>query len=179
MIEMEQYIKNRDFTGFGNLTMADSNQFHATCVDTLPPIFYMNETSKAVIHVVHAFNNYKKEVKAAYTFDAGPNAVVFVMKQDMEELLNLFLEKFPHPADKNGYLHDPMRLSSFAASDAAAAAATPYVSTAATVASKGIEAALDASIGKIPHAPTKVYQIIVSKVGDGPQILNQKNTFSK
>jgi diphosphomevalonate decarboxylase len=176
MKQMEAFIEKRDFTGFANLTMADSNQFHATCVDTLPPIFYMNETSKAVIHLVHAFNNYKKEVKAAYTFDAGPNAVVFVLKQDMEELLNMFLNKFPHP-ETNGYLHDPMRLSSFAAS--APASDATYSSTAATVQPQPLGADLEATIGKIPHAPTKVYQIIVSKVGDGPQILNQRNTFSK
>lgn len=174
MIEMEEYITRRDFEGFANLTMADSNQFHATCVDTLPPIFYMNETSKAVIHIVHAFNAFKQGVKAAYTFDAGPNAVVFVMKQDMEELLNLFLAKFPHP-EKNGYLHDPMRISSFAA--AAAPSETTYSSTAADVQATPLSAELDATIGKIPHVPTKVYQIIVSKVGDGPQILNQRNTF--
>jgi diphosphomevalonate decarboxylase len=28
--------------------MADSNQFHATCLDTLPPIFYLNDTSRQV-----------------------------------------------------------------------------------------------------------------------------------
>lgn len=180
MVEMEKHIAARDFPSFANLTMADSNQFHATCVDTLPPIFYMNETSKAVIHIVHAYNAYNKVVKAAYTFDAGPNAVVFVMKDDMEELLNLFLAKFPHPEEKNGYLHDPMRLSSFAAtSDAASASSAVYSSTAASVQAKALDVALDAQIGKIPHSPTKVYQIICSKVGDGPQILNNRNTFAK
>ena len=33
----------RDFETFGQLTMADSNQFHATCLDTYPPIFYLND----------------------------------------------------------------------------------------------------------------------------------------
>lgn len=178
MEAMEKHILARDFASFGDLTMADSNQFHATCLDTLPPIFYMNDTSKSVIHLVHAFNNYKKEVKAAYTFDAGPNAVVFVMKQDMEELLAFFLKHFPHP-DQDGYLHDPMRLSSFAAPAAAEPADAPYVSKAAAVVPKATDAALDAAVGKNPHANTKVYQIIVSKVGDGPQILNKKNTFAK
>lgn len=176
MKAMEEFIAQRDFTGFANLTMADSNQFHATCLDTLPPIFYLNETSKAVIHIVHAYNAFKKSVRAAYTFDAGPNAVVFVQKSDMEELLQLFLANFPHPST-TGYLHDPMRLSSFA--QTAPKDVPVYASTQETVQAAAIAPELENCVGKIPHAPTKVYQIIVSKVGDGPQILNQRNTFSK
>lgn len=42
---MEMSIKNRDFASFAHLTCADSNQFHAVCLDTCPPIFYMNDTS--------------------------------------------------------------------------------------------------------------------------------------
>ncbi|XVF41317.1 hypothetical protein PTKIN_Ptkin01aG0270900 [Pterospermum kingtungense] len=44
-LQMEEAIKNRDFTSFAQLTCADSNQFHAICLDTYPPIFYMNDTS--------------------------------------------------------------------------------------------------------------------------------------
>jgi diphosphomevalonate decarboxylase len=36
---MEEAIKNRDFESFAKLTCADSNQFHAVCLDTSPPIF--------------------------------------------------------------------------------------------------------------------------------------------
>jgi len=42
---MEEAIKNRDFASFTQLTCTDSNQFHAVCLDTSPPIFYMNDTS--------------------------------------------------------------------------------------------------------------------------------------
>lgn len=145
----------------------------------------MNDTSKSVIHLIHAFNAYKKVTTAAYTFDAGPNAVVFVMKQDMEELLAFFLKHFPHPQEQPGYLHDPMRLSSFASaaaasSSSAAASSDVYVSTASSVVPAATNPALDAAVGKNPHAAhTKVYQIIVSKVGEGPQILNKRNTFAK
>lgn len=44
--QMEEAIKNRDFAEFAKITCADSNQFHATCLDTYPPIFYMNDTSR-------------------------------------------------------------------------------------------------------------------------------------
>ena len=43
----------KDFATFGDLTMADSNQFHATCLDSYPPIFYLNDVSRDVIRVVH------------------------------------------------------------------------------------------------------------------------------
>jgi len=45
ILQMEGAIKNRDFASFAQLTCADSNQFHAVCLDTSPPIFYMNDTS--------------------------------------------------------------------------------------------------------------------------------------
>jgi len=38
-------------------TPQDSNQFHATCLDTYPPIFYMNDVSKRIIGLVHAAND--------------------------------------------------------------------------------------------------------------------------
>lgn len=43
---MEEAIAQRDFPEFVSVTCADSNQFHATCLDTAPPIFYLNQTSK-------------------------------------------------------------------------------------------------------------------------------------
>ena len=44
--EIEQAYLNKDFETFGRITMQDSNQFHAVCLDTYPPIFYMNDVSK-------------------------------------------------------------------------------------------------------------------------------------
>jgi mevalonate pyrophosphate decarboxylase len=65
----------RDFQTFADITMMDSNQFHATCLDTFPPIFYMNDVSRAVVATVHALNKASGRNVCAYTFDAGPNAV--------------------------------------------------------------------------------------------------------
>ena len=48
MPQMEKAIVDRDFPSFADITMKDSNQFHAVCLDTMPPIFYMNDTSKRV-----------------------------------------------------------------------------------------------------------------------------------
>lgn len=93
--EMEAVYLARDFAAFGKLTMQDSNQFHATCLDTYPPIFYLNDVSKQIMHVVHRYNAAAGRVQAAYTFDAGPNAVVFVERAHVQELLSLLLHCFP------------------------------------------------------------------------------------
>lgn len=83
MKEMEAAIKSKDFAKFAELTIRDSNQFHAVCMDTYPPIFYMNDVSKAIIAVVNEINKTKDSPIAAYTYDAGPNAVIYALEKDM------------------------------------------------------------------------------------------------
>lgn len=46
MEAIEKAYLERDFATFGKITMQDSNQFHAVCLDTHPPIFYMNDVSR-------------------------------------------------------------------------------------------------------------------------------------
>jgi diphosphomevalonate decarboxylase len=84
---MEKAISERDFAGFAGVTMRDSNSFHATCADTYPPIFYMNDVSRAAIRAVEAINAAAGKTVAAYTFDAGPNAVIYYLEQDSEIVL--------------------------------------------------------------------------------------------
>jgi diphosphomevalonate decarboxylase len=57
--EMTEAIVERDFTKFAELTMRESNQFHAVCLDTYPPIFYLNAVSHAIIEMVHTYNLHK------------------------------------------------------------------------------------------------------------------------
>lgn len=77
MVEMEAAIRARDFQTFADVTMRDSNNFHATCLDTHPPILYMNDASRAAVRAVEKINEAAGKLVAAYTFDAGPNAVVY------------------------------------------------------------------------------------------------------
>jgi diphosphomevalonate decarboxylase len=95
MKRMEKYIAEKDFANFAELTMQDSNQFHAVCLDTYPPVFYMNDTSKSIIELVHEINESSGVVKAGYTFDAGPNAVIFTLKNYAEEVLSAILSHSP------------------------------------------------------------------------------------
>ncbi|KAI6382242.1 hypothetical protein MCOR25_000830 [Pyricularia grisea] len=90
MKTMEEAIQNRDFAAFAEVTMRDSNSFHATCADTYPPIFYMNDTSRAAIRAVEAINAAAGRTIAAYTFDAGPNAVVYFLEQDAKVVVGSF-----------------------------------------------------------------------------------------
>lgn len=87
ILQMEEAIRNRDFKSFAQLTCSDSNQFHAVCLDTSPPIFYMNDTSHRIINLVERWNRSEGTPQVAYTFDAGPNAVLVAPNRKVASLL--------------------------------------------------------------------------------------------
>lgn len=95
MKEQEEAFLQRDFEKFGKSTMRDSNQFHCVCMDTYPPIFYMNDISRMIVRIVHAYNEWAGELRAAYTFDAGPNAVLYTLEKSVVEVGALMLHYFP------------------------------------------------------------------------------------
>ncbi|XVF41314.1 hypothetical protein PTKIN_Ptkin01aG0270700 [Pterospermum kingtungense] len=100
ILRMEEAIKNRDFASFAQLTCADSNQFHAVCLDTCPPIFYMNDTSHRIISYVEKWNRSEESPQVAYTFDAGPNAVLIARnRKAAAQLLQRLLFYFPPKSD--------------------------------------------------------------------------------
>ncbi|KAE8353911.1 GHMP kinase [Aspergillus coremiiformis] len=84
MAAIETAIQNRDFPAFAEITMRDSNGFHATCLDSWPPIFYMNDVSRAAVRLVHDINRAVGRTVCAYTFDAGPNAVIYYLEKDSD-----------------------------------------------------------------------------------------------
>ncbi|KAG5364843.1 Diphosphomevalonate decarboxylase [Yarrowia sp. E02] len=86
-VQMKKSILDRDFPTFAELTMRDSNQFHATCLDSYPPIFYLNDVSRASIRVVESINKAAGATIAAYTFDAGPNCVIYYEDKNEELVL--------------------------------------------------------------------------------------------
>nr|AAM65192.1 diphosphomevalonate decarboxylase-like protein [Arabidopsis thaliana] len=100
ILQMEEAIKNRDFASFTQLTCTDSNQFHAVCLDTSPPIFYMNDTSHRIISLVEKWNRSEGTPQVAYTFDAGPNAVLIARNRKVAvQLLQGLLYYFPPKSD--------------------------------------------------------------------------------
>ena len=99
MKDISQAILDRDFDKFARITMADSNQFHAVALDTEPPIFYMNDVSRTIIALIVEYNRVSLaaggKYKAAYTYDAGPNAVIYTPKENVKEIVNLIVKYFP------------------------------------------------------------------------------------
>ncbi|XP_027161838.1 diphosphomevalonate decarboxylase MVD2, peroxisomal-like [Coffea eugenioides] len=107
VVEMEEAVKSRNFPAFARLTCSDSNQFHAVCLDTSPPIFYMNDTSHRIISCVEKWNRSEGTPQVAYTFDAGPNAVLIARNRKVAALLlQRLLFHFPPQsgADLNSYI---------------------------------------------------------------------------
>ncbi len=90
--ELKEAILNRDFEKFGELTMRDSNQIHAICLDTYPPLFYLNKQSLDVIEFIHSLNVRYGKVVSAYTFDAGPHPVIFTTTDIWNTLEQEFLD---------------------------------------------------------------------------------------
>lgn len=99
MAAIKKAILAKDFDSFAKLTMQDSNQFHAVALDTDPPIFYMNDVSRTIIALIVELNRASVAaggpLKAAYTYDAGPNAVIYAPEANMKEIINLVVSYFP------------------------------------------------------------------------------------
>ena len=118
MRQLEAAYVARDFESFGRLTMQDSNQFHAVCLDTYPPIFYLNDTSQAIIRLITAYNAYCQKICAAYTFDAGPNAVVYCLEEHAVEIGALLRQYFlppvvmDHPTTATSYVANSVEYAS-------------------------------------------------------------------
>eukprot|EP00753_Platysulcus_tardus_P013000 PLAT3591.3.p1 GENE.PLAT3591.3~~PLAT3591.3.p1 ORF type:complete len:403 (+),score=176.08 PLAT3591.3:298-1506(+) len=107
MEEMRAAYLAKDFAKFAELTMRDSNSFHATCLDTFPPIFYLTDVSKDIIRVVHRLNAASDcGPKVAYTFDAGPNAVLFLRAEHVEEVAAALVAIFPPAGDDADFTND-------------------------------------------------------------------------
>lgn len=147
MAEMTRCIRERDFQAFGQLTMKDSNQFHATCLDTFPPISYLSDTSRRIIQLAHRFNAHHGRTKVAYTFDAGPNAVIFTLDDTVAEFVAAVRHSFPPESNGDKFLKglpvEPVLLSD----------------------------EIKATLGMDP-IPGGIRYIIATQVGPGPQVLD-------
>ncbi|MCX6769314.1 MAG: diphosphomevalonate decarboxylase, partial [Candidatus Micrarchaeota archaeon] len=53
---MKGAIRQRDLPGFLSIAMKESSNMHAVMLDSTPPIIYLNDISRAIIHAVHRFN---------------------------------------------------------------------------------------------------------------------------
>lgn len=95
VVRMKKAIADRDFETFAEITMRESNQFHSVCLDSYPPIAYMNDVSHKIAEIVHKFNKNRKAAKVAYTFDAGPNACLYMMQSEVSIFISVLNVMFP------------------------------------------------------------------------------------
>lgn len=70
--------------------MKESNQLHAVCLDTYPPIFYMNETSRLIIKTATAINAKSELNQIAYSIDAGFHVFLFTPRSNEEAAYGTF-----------------------------------------------------------------------------------------
>lgn len=152
-------IKARDFDAFARITMQDSNQFHAVALDTDPPIFYMNDVSRSIIALIVEYNRFSVEaggkLKAAYTYDAGPNAVIYTPKENVKEIVSLIVKYFPQ-ADA---FKDPFKLFG-----------TAGVGEESVVEGFNVNVAKKFEVGAVKS-------LIHTRVGDGPRTLGEEESL--
>jgi diphosphomevalonate decarboxylase len=83
-------ILKKDLPTLLEAAMRDSNNMHAVMLDTWPPILYLNDASKQVIYAIHEFN--LDEIKAGYSFDAGPNPCIFTIDKHVDAIKRILKE---------------------------------------------------------------------------------------
>ncbi|XP_024375996.1 diphosphomevalonate decarboxylase MVD2, peroxisomal [Physcomitrium patens] len=165
IVQMEKAIKSMNFTEFAKITCADSNQFHATCLDTSPPIFYLNDTSRKLIGLVERWNRHAGEPQVAYTFDAGPNAVMFAKNKEVAaQLLQRLLYQFPPSADTDisRYVHGDQSILESAG-----------VNSLKDIDSLSAPAEV-AGIPNLQRIPGEVDYLICTNVGKGAYVLGEQ-----
>jgi len=107
--QLESALARKDFNELGQIIMQDSNCFHAICLDTQPPLFYLNDKSKEIIRLVNEFNKYKGDrIRVAYSFDAGPNAFLFLLDEDLNEFLSLIRYMYFGGVNKDEFIADKL-----------------------------------------------------------------------
>jgi diphosphomevalonate decarboxylase len=73
-------IRDRDLGQLGTICEADAVSMHAVAMTTIPPTFYWNAGTMAVIHALRRWRN--EGLFGYFTIDAGPNVHVICAQQD-------------------------------------------------------------------------------------------------
>lgn len=193
MVEMGKAIKAKDFDLFAEVTMNDSNNFHACALDTSPPIFYMNDTSRAIVQLIEEYNRSSIEEtgkrRVAYTYDAGPNAVLYAEEKEVPTVLALVRHYFPN-ADFDDTVSVISPFSLFLSPSLELLVLTSEVTNfqfnllgaGANASHRGAQAPAELPSG-LPktfnkdiiqvHQPGSVRRLIHTRVGDGPRTLHK------
>ncbi len=82
--KVKNAILEKDFETIAIETMHDSDRMHSIITEATPQFSYLNAASHNVINTIKAFNS--NSIKAAYTFDAGPNAHIITLQKHAKNL---------------------------------------------------------------------------------------------
>ncbi|KAM7536258.1 hypothetical protein Aperf_G00000086896 [Anoplocephala perfoliata] len=164
-------FKCRDFDLLAELTMRESNELHALCLDSWPPAVYLNATSFAIIEFVHTLNRNAGRKVVAYTFDAGPNAFLLTKADDAPLVLALLSESFGSASNNHGDVEPEVKRQR-----------TETSNNKGSLEVRGIPYPDDFDLTnykewlkKLPKLPSSIQYIISTEIGPGPQILNKKS----
>ncbi|RNF09840.1 diphosphomevalonate decarboxylase [Trypanosoma rangeli] len=97
---VSEAIKAKDFSTFAEIAMRESDDLQEICATTLPRIQYATEDSYAMIRLVRAYNAKRGSPNLAYTFDAGANCFLFVLKRNLPEAVAVLMQHFPTPYER-------------------------------------------------------------------------------
>ena len=150
---MEGAVRERDFESFAKVTMRESNSFHACCLDTEPPIFYLNDVSKAAIRTVEVINERAERVIAAHTFDAGPNAVVYFLEKDKLFVTSTFRAIL---GDKEGWREPAMSSTNLDGT-------IRELKTVGEMLARGVSRVIETQIGR---GPVSVQEHLIDEAGN-------------
>ena len=152
---IKKALNEKDWPLLAEVTMQESNNLHAVCLDTYPPIFYMNSTTKSLISMIHDLNSTHSEPVAAYTVDAGANCFVVTKREYAKFILNTVVEASGIKSeDLNESAHNHLN-------DASVKEFTP---------DKKVASIIDEYKGKI-----NLNRIIATKVGEGVKFIKNES----
>ena len=75
-------IQDKNFPELAKLIMQDSDSMHACINET--GIQYLNDASHKIKQIIKTLNN--TQIKASYSFDAGPNAHIITLEKHISEI---------------------------------------------------------------------------------------------
>ena len=96
---MKEAVKEKQMNKVMKLMMKDSNQLHAVCLDTYPPLLYLTDFSRNIINLITQINKVIPK-NIGYTFDAGPHAVLLIPKDIYSDFFKLILNITKAPNER-------------------------------------------------------------------------------
>lgn len=121
----------------------------------------MNDVSRSIISIIEELNRVSLEktghLLAAYTFDAGPNAVIYTEEKNVKQIIEIIVRYFPQ-AESNPF-PDPFKL--FGGKQPAAVP---------------LPEGFNENVAKVWEVGS-VKGLIHTSIGDGPRVLAEGETL--